>query len=225
VKPGQALRVRIEKEGYVPFDDTIVVSDEKPPQLFMTRKKQNREPPKPQGKQPTSATDDDGFSANFSEDSEDMVVTAGNMTSNLSAEQLKGLQWKLGHGSISVLSAFGSEVKMYLEGNRLFADMSIVEDGNILIRLTHNVLRKSPYQWDSNHNGRALEVITAEGVPVFQMIFQSSHHIVIYGVFPNGTSGNGLLMSESGTRQGPISSYDRKRLFKYPSWRYPGEYN
>jgi hypothetical protein len=224
VKPGQAVRVRIEKEGYVPLDDTIVVSEEKPPQLFMTRKQATSEPPKPPNQQQTAGPNDDGFSANFTDDSEDMVVTAGNMTTKFSAAQLKDLQWELGRGSITVLNAFGSTVKMHSEGSRLFADVSIVENGNILIQLTHNVLRKSPYQWDSNHSDRALEVVTDKGVPVFQMIFKSSHHIVIYGIFPNGASRNGLLMSESGTRQGPISTFDQKPLFKYPSWRHQGQY-
>ena len=230
VKPGQALRVRIEKDGYLPFDDTIVVSDEKPPQLFMIRKQQNPKARRPLDKQkdkpPAAATEDEGFSANFSNDSEDMVVTAGNMTTTMSADQLKGLVWELGHGSITVLWAFGSTVKMYAEGDRLFADVTIMENGQPLIELAHNVLRKSPYQWDSNHSDRALEVVSDKGVPFFQMIFQTPHHIVIYGVFPKGDmSGSGLLLSESGTRNDPISVYDQRRLFKYPSWRYPGQYD
>lgn len=153
-------------------------------------------------------------------------MTAGNMTTNMSAAQLKGLQWRLGHRSITVLWAYGSTVKMYAEGDRLFADVSIMENGQTLIELTHNVLRKSPYQWDSNHSDRALEVVSDKGVPFFQMIFQTPHHIVIYGVFPQGDiSGSGLLLSESGVRNDPISIYDQRRLFKYPSWRYPGQYD
>jgi hypothetical protein len=181
---------------------------------------------KKKDKQPAPVTHDEGFSANFSEDSEDWVVTAGNMTTNMSAAQLKGLQWKLGHGSITVLSAYGSTVKMYAEGDRLFADVSIMENGQPLIELIHNVLRKSPYQWDSNHSDRALEVLSDKGVPFFQMIFQTPHRIIIYGVLPNGDiSGSGLLLSSTDTRTGRISTYDQERLFRYPSWRYAGQYD
>lgn len=226
VRPGQTLRVRVEKDGYLPFDDTIVVSEEKPPQLLMTRKRQNRKTPKRQDKQPASAAHDDGFSADFSDDAEDFVVTTGGMSMNVSAAQLKRLALEPGHHSITVLWASDSTVTMYAEGDRLFADVTIMENRQPLIELTHNVLRKSPYQWDSNHSDRALEVVSDKGVPFFQMIFQTPHHIVIYGVFPEGDiSGSGLLLTESGTREDPISMYDQRRLFKYPSWRYPGQYD
>jgi hypothetical protein len=63
--------------------------------------------------------------------------------------------------------------------------------------------------------------------PIFQMIYKTESHIVVNGIFPilHGV----ILADEQGTTPviGQNISLPRKpairRIFKYPSWKYPGQ--
>ena len=83
-----------------------------------------------------------------------------------------------------------------------------------------------PMGWDRNSSANALEVVNANGAPVFQMIRKNATDIVVSGVFP--TPSGFLLAGPEGAITGAkpeqISNFHLKPLFKYPSWKYPGQY-
>ena len=80
-------------------------------------------------------------------------------------------------------------------------------------------------RWDRNSNANELEVINPDGTVVFQLIRKSPTNILITGIFPlpNGTllvaGHNGAIETDK-----VLPSYLPQRIFKYPSWRYPGKY-
>jgi len=80
--------------------------------------------------------------------------------------------------------------------------------------------------WDYNSNGIAFEVVDESGAPIFQMIRKKPNHFVMNGIFPlpNGqlivAGPNGLYGSTPSVPAG----FSLKPIFKYPSWKYPGQY-
>jgi hypothetical protein len=76
--------------------------------------------------------------------------------------------------------------------------------------------------WDKNSSANAFEVINAHGVPVFQMIRRDDFHIEFNGIFP--LPGGGFLVADSNGISDRLEGYAPKVIFKYPSWKYPGQY-
>lgn len=117
-------------------------------------------------------------------------------------------------------------IKMYIEDGRLYADLSVYAGAGLPpIRVEKNVVYGKPPQWDINFNDRALEIVTNQHKPIYQFVYKSPSQIVITGIFPLP---NGLLLAtESGSVLNPIgrNMFQLKRIFKYPSWKYPGQYN
>lgn len=70
----------------------------------------------------------------------------------------------------------------------------------------------------------ALEIINENQVPVFQFIYKTPSHIVFNGIFPY--PGGLLFASEEGVLINPVlpATVRLKRIFKYPSWKYPSQY-
>jgi hypothetical protein len=64
---------------------------------------------------------------------------------------------------------------------------------------------------------------------MFQMIFENERVISIAGVFPVGRNKFNIIAPNTGEGE-VITKPDEplivplKRIFKYPSWKYPGEY-
>jgi hypothetical protein len=79
---------------------------------------------------------------------------------------------------------------------------------------------------DKNSNEKALEIVNAHGVVLFQLIRKSSAEVVINGIFPIGKSL--LLAGPDGFYTRPtmeqINHFRLKPIFKYPAWKYPGQY-
>jgi len=84
--------------------------------------------------------------------------------------------------------------------------------------------------WDRNSNANALEVINADGVPVFQMIRKTPLEVVINGIFPTPAGlvlagPDGMTVSRGSAQvQQSLSAFHLKPIFKYPAWKYPGQY-
>ncbi len=113
--------------------------------------------------------------------------------------------------------------KAYLDRGKLFIDTDIFAGPDlppILIR--RNVIRRLPYGWDGNYNNRALEIVSADTMPVFQLVYISENRIRVNGVFQ--TQGGLVIADESGvsSAQGKrVLFYGTRPIFKYPSWKYP----
>lgn len=116
-------------------------------------------------------------------------------------------------------------IQVYVEGGKLYADVEVFsESGLPPIKITKNVLSGLPHNWDTNKNENALEVVNEAGAPIYQLIYKRDGHIVVNGVFP--FPGGLVLADEQHMVMNPSlpAKLELKRIFKYPSWKYPAEY-
>lgn len=116
-------------------------------------------------------------------------------------------------------------VQVYVEDGKLYADVEVFsESGLPPIKITKNVLSGLPHNWDSNKNENALEVVNEAGAPIYQLIYKRDGHIIVNGVFP--FPGGLVLADEQHMVMNPSLpvKLELKRIFKYPSWKYPAEY-
>lgn len=156
------------------------------------------------------------------------------------SEEVETFDFSLGEGGISVGYKI-SELKktpkepynfkgykpvyLYVANGRLYADVTIYGgSGLAAITIKRNKLSNKPENWDFNSNKNALEVVNENNVPIYQFFYKTPSHIVVNGIFP--FPGGLILANESGAVMNPIlpTNFKLKRIFKYPSWKYPGEY-
>jgi len=116
-------------------------------------------------------------------------------------------------------------VKIYVRNGMPYADVKIYGgSGFPPIEIMNNQLLNKPPSWDFNSNENALEVVNENHVPMYQFYYKSPSHIVVKGAFPFP---GGLLLASKGVIGNPTIPTDFKldRIFKYPSWKYPGVYD
>lgn len=81
---------------------------------------------------------------------------------------------------------------------------------------------------DRNSSANALEIIDANGNPLFQMIRETPTDIVVNGVFPVPHLRGPIIAGPDGVITGAspsdLAAFKLKPIFKYPSWKYPGKY-
>jgi hypothetical protein len=122
------------------------------------------------------------------------------------------------------MSVAGFEpVRLHVKDGKMYADV-LVADGKSPIEIKDNEFVVRPPDWDKNSNQNALEVVDRNNKPVFQLIYKSPTAIQINGIF--SANGMTIFMSEdtiSTTPEG-IAKLSLKPIFKYPSWKYPGQY-
>jgi hypothetical protein len=116
-------------------------------------------------------------------------------------------------------------VKIYISNDKIYADVEIYGGSNLPpIQIKRNKLMNKPPHWDFNSNRNALEIVNEKQIPIYQFIYKTPSHIVFNGIFPFP---DGLILaSEKGVVLNPTlpTTFELKRIFKYPSWQYPGEY-
>ncbi len=130
-------------------------------------------------------------------------------------------------GHMKNLFVFGNyrPVELYIEGGQLYADVKIYGGSGLPpLEIKKNKLLNKPPDWDFNSNETALEIVDNKQTPIYQFFYKNPSHIVMNGIFP--FPGGLILANESGATINPILStnFSLKRIFKYPSWKYPGEY-
>lgn len=113
---------------------------------------------------------------------------------------------------------------LYMEKDRLYVDVT-ASDGSLPVALVHGEFQVKPATWDRNWNDRVFEVVDGNLAPVFQMIYATPQRVMIYGIFP-APIGGFLVVDESGASHHPVVPRDfhLNRIFRYPSWRFPGQY-
>jgi len=116
-------------------------------------------------------------------------------------------------------------VKLYIKDGNLFADVKIYGGSNLPpIEIVQNELSNKPHDWDFNSNNKALEIVDKNKNPIYQFFYKTPAHIVVNGIFP--FPGGLILANDQGAVINPSlpTNFKLKRIFKYPSWQYPGEY-
>lgn len=117
--------------------------------------------------------------------------------------------------------------RFYVENNRPYADVTLYAGpGRPPVELKHNLLLNKPPRWDMNSNQTAMEVVNEAQVPVFQLIYKDEANILINGIFQSPS--NTVVVNDrrwiNGANAKQIEENRIKRLFRYPAWKYRGEY-
>ncbi|MEI9866427.1 MAG: hypothetical protein WDN00_18100 [Limisphaerales bacterium] len=157
-------------------------------------------------------------------------------------------------------------VTIYLKNNRLYVHSdvcsgygsdsidSVVKAAKDNVTMNPDTLDGiNPAQYDRNYSESAFEVVSPEGVPVFQVIYQHPNYISVNGIFLcaptnglplpkdnpvlklwNGKSMAAMCSFETNCFLIPLNSaadyrhailpFKELALFKYPSFKYKGEY-
>jgi hypothetical protein len=118
-----------------------------------------------------------------------------------------------------------SPVRVYLDDEKLFADCAVYAGpGRPPVEVKKNQFVVRPASWDRNFSSKALEIVDSQQNAVFQLIYKTPSHIVVNGIFP--FPGGLILADESGMLINPTlpTTFRLNRIFKYPSWKYPGQY-
>lgn len=157
----------------------------------------------------------------FRQSPQKVTVSLGGISAGYSLEQLtRQPQFPFNFGGFQ-------PIRFYVEGNRPYADVMLFAGlGRHPIELKHNELVNKPPHWDMNSNQTAMEIVNEDQVPVFQLIYKDSAHIVINGIFPTPAGGEiadgSKFIHCADIRK--LQEYRINRLFKYPAWKHPGEY-
>ncbi len=116
----------------------------------------------------------------------------------------------------------GIPFEAYLDNGKLFLNADVFAGTDVPpIRIRGNVIHGLPYRWDGNYNSRALEVVSADTMPVFQLVYISEDSIRIRGVFQ--LKGGLAIVDESGVswaQKNRVLFYGTRSIFKYPSWKF-----
>ena len=157
-------------------------------------------------------------------------------------EKIETVEFSLGEGGITagysvdslrkggpIPFRFGNfiPVTLRMDGDKLLFTFKLWSgDGKPPIEVENNEFKIRPPHWERNFNANALEVVDENQTPIFQMIRKTPSHIVVNGVFP--VPGGGLWVFGPDGARGLLreipSDFKLTPLFKYPAWKYPGQY-
>jgi hypothetical protein len=152
-----------------------------------------------------------------------LTLGEGGATFSTSIARLRNTPWQP-----FVYLGDSPSFSIFVEGHTLLVTTS-VGGGQFgpAIEVRNNVFAVRDPSFDSNSNEHALEVVNAEGQPVFQLIQKNPMHIIINGYFPVA-NGRPILAGPKGlvsnANDQAISDFKLKPIFKYPAWKYPGQY-
>jgi len=124
----------------------------------------------------------------------------------------------------------GPEFSFSMSGETLLVNAKIGAGGQFgpIIEIRNNAFAVRNPNFDSNSNERALEVVTSDGLPVFQLIQKSPTQVVINGIFPVDNGRRMTIAGPDGVKQfatdADLANFHLKPIFKYPAWKHPGEY-
>ncbi|MBI5576365.1 MAG: hypothetical protein HY896_08375 [Deltaproteobacteria bacterium] len=118
-------------------------------------------------------------------------------------------------------------VTLCMKGDELFFSFKLWGgNGKPPIEVENNEFKVRPVNWDRNSSANALEVVDEKQVPIFQMVRKTPSHIVVNGIFPNPSGGIWVFGPAGAFGPAPEvpSNFKLKAIFRYPSWKYPGQY-
>ncbi len=120
-----------------------------------------------------------------------------------------------------------SPVRLKLIDEKLYADIKLFNGTGLPpIEMHENRFIVRPPDWDRNANTKALEVVNEKGIPIFQLIYEKPNRIRLRGIFAGphvvllATEG-GMILNATPSK---IAEFSLKPIFKYPAWKYPGQY-
>jgi hypothetical protein len=160
----------------------------------------------------------------FSETSEEVTITVGGSSLRFSIGALEGkrIPFPLAFG-VSESSDY-SPIYVGLRGGKPMVDVTVwAGHDKPAVEVKENRFTVRPRDWDSNTSQTALEIVNEKGVPVLQVYYKNPYRISISGTF--AVPGGWLYATESSLLINPSPDPPPlKPIFRYPSWKYPGEY-
>ena len=161
------------------------------------------------------------FTSGFSFNSPELTVIFGGQD-GVSASYTKKQLELAKNDSLSELPT-QVPFKAYLDSGKLFLDANVFAGSDQPpIRIRRNVIYGLPFGWDGNYSSRALEIVSADTMPVFQIVFTSEDSIRVRGVFQDQ---QGLVIVDgtgvSTAQKKRVLFYGTRPIFKYPSWKFP----
>ncbi len=119
--------------------------------------------------------------------------------------------------------------EMYIKNHKFYVDVAVSDPNKSLpVQIKEGKLTITPEKWDSNSNNNAFEVVNENLDVVFQIIYSKPSKISLYGVFPDPQVQGHLTYVSEKSIQGAFAKpadFAIKRHFKYPSWKYPGQFD
>ena len=119
-----------------------------------------------------------------------------------------------------------SPVTLRMKGDTLLLHFKV---WGTMVEVNDNEFTVRAPGFDKNSNAQALEVVDKNGAPVFQLIRKSSTEVIVNGYFPMPTGGlilagpDGMEMMKVPS-QSELAKFHLKPIFKYPAWKYTGQY-
>jgi hypothetical protein len=106
---------------------------------------------------------------------------------------------------------------IFLENGHLYAEAKIYNGPGLpAVEVKKNDFLLRPMNWDRNFTDAALEIVNEKSQPVLQVIYKRKGLIQIQGIFRSPEGG--------GIYEAPEPPEALPRIFKYPSWKYKGQY-
>ena len=212
VKLGTTVRIHVEKPGYIPFTTTTAVSSAIPVRVDLERVKGISNKPSVALPKP-EITEQSGHPITFKEESPDVFTI----------ELYKGSRAMISRSDLTEKGwgpfMMGNErpFSIYLENGKLYAEAKIYNGPGLpAVEVKKSEFIVRPMNWDRNFTDSALEIVNERSQPVLQVIYKRKGLIQIQGIF-RGAEG-GLIF------EAPELPEALPRLFKYPSWKYQGQY-
>lgn len=118
------------------------------------------------------------------------------------------------------------DLEIWLKDNSLNYRAEIVGPHGIVI--ADNKFSGLHQLWDSNSSTNAFEIVNELYSPLFQFIRESDSKLTVRGVFE--TKDGVRVLTDKNSRIIKNFDYHRdavpglKAMFKYPAWKYPGQY-
>jgi hypothetical protein len=121
----------------------------------------------------------------------------------------------------------------YVENGTLYLDVVLFGDNphSFAVVVEGNEFTVNRLGWDRNSSANALEVVNDKLVPVLQLIRLTPSSFRLTGMFPvfDGWPKGSIWVVDDNefglwTPDHPFPPYDVTRIFKYPSWKFPGKY-
>jgi len=106
---------------------------------------------------------------------------------------------------------------IFLENGNLYAEAKVYNGPGLpAVEVKKNDFVLRPMNWDRNFTDNALEIVNEKLQPVLQMIYKRKGLIHIQGIFSSPQGG--------AIYEAPELPQALPRIFKYPSWKYKGQY-
>ena len=208
VRVGDLIRIHIELEGYIPYTDTVAVAPAQPHSVSLERIKTNSKivtkPDATRRPVPTIVFRDqipDVFTIELHKGSR-AIISRKDLTEK-------------GWGPFQM----GDErpFSIHLDNGNLYAEARIYNGPDLpAVEVNKGDFIVRPMDWDRNFSDNALEIVNERMQPVLQIIYKRNGLIQIQGIFRGR---NGATIFEA-----PELPEALPRIFKYPSWKYQGQY-